>query len=205
MSQGLCKIMYKIAVSNRSQQGTFWRSAVVLSNAHPSPVATTPTSGGLKLRSLRLEDAPALLQLYRATPKYFQVISASIPDEIDVHHEIEAGLADARRTIAFVCSADSDVPLAYLDYKRDYPQPGQVTINLLLVPEQRQSSGLGSRIVQLLEQQLLSSGCSEVLASVYGQNPRAVEFWRRLGFVEDIEARPIVVWYRKRLNDLSSH
>jgi ribosomal protein S18 acetylase RimI-like enzyme len=152
----------------------------------------------LHLRQVSSYDAVLLHKMYSDSPGYFDIISAPMPALADVASEIKSALQDRRRAVVFVCS-DDGVPLAYLDYKRDYPQNGEATINLLLVPEQQQSQGLGSRIVPLLEANLRHQGMRRVLASVYGNNHRAVDFWQRLGFSEAQDARPIVVWYAKTL------
>ena len=90
-------------------------------------------------------------------------------------------------------------PLGYLDLKCDYPNPGDATINLLLISELCQSRRFGSQAVEWLEEHLRGRGCRRVLASVYGHNPRAVRFWERLGYRFAVDARPVLEWYAKAL------
>lgn len=90
--------------------------------------------------------------------------------------------------------------VGYLDYKVDYPEPGDATVNLLLVHGGLQSKGIGKSCAADLEARLRQRGTvRRVLASIYGQNPRAERFWRSLGFTFAIDAKPILDWYAKEL------
>ncbi len=152
----------------------------------------------LSTRPVGLLDTRTLQGLYAATPKYFDILAAPIPAEPDVQAEIEIALADSRRQLQFYL--DNEEVVAYLDLKFDYPQAGDATINLLLVPEALQSKRYGSQIVQDLESQLLLLGKTKrILAGVYGDNVGAVRFWERLGYSFAVDARPIMSWYAKVL------
>ena len=89
-------------------------------------------------------------------------------------------------------------PVGFLDYKLDYPEPGDATVNLLLIPEAIQSRGYGRRSIGLLEAGL-QGRARRVLASIYGSNARAKRFWRGLGYRFAIDARPVLEWYAKEL------
>ena len=90
--------------------------------------------------------------------------------------------------------------VGYLDYKLDYPEKDDATVNLLLVHGGLQSRGIGRRCVMDLETRL-QGRASRVLASIYGQNPRAKRFWQSLGYHFAIDAKPILDWYAKTLAD----
>jgi GNAT superfamily N-acetyltransferase len=151
--------------------------------------------------------------LYRATPGYFEVISIPVPTAEEVRTEIEAAERDERRSIDLVLEherpplAEADGlydavtrgwVVAYLDYKVDYPEPGDATVNLLLVHGALQDRGIGRLAVRDLERRLTGS-VKRVLASIYGRNPAARRFWEGLGYTFAIDARPILDWYAKRL------
>lgn len=92
------------------------------------------------------------------------------------------------------------LPIAgYLDYKLDYPDPGDATVNLLLVRGGLQSRGIGGACALDLESRLRGRA-RRLLASIYGENPRARRFWENLGYVFAIDARPILDWYAKQLD-----
>jgi len=87
----------------------------------------------------------------------------------------------------------------YLDYKLDYPDTGDATVNLLLILPWLQSLGIGAACANDLEHRLTGHS-RRLLASIYGSNPRARKFWERLGYTFAIDARPILDWYAKLLN-----
>lgn len=188
------------------------------SKTQPVAVRTRPAGSG---------DAELVHGLYAATPEYFDIISIPVPTVAEVRTDLETAAADPRRRIELVLldavaasrngeahrspqSAVGDVgtaldpatglPIAgYLDYKLDYPDPGDATVNLLLVRGGFQSRGIGGACARDLESRL-HGRARRLLASIYGENPRARRFWENLGFVFAIDARPILDWYAKQLD-----
>ncbi len=155
----------------------------------------TQTLSFLESRLVTLTDIPLLHQFYSQSSHYFDIIASPLPSIEDVTHELETALSNPRRSLEFYLLQGEVV--AYLDTTLDYPKKSDLTINLLLVAEQKQHLGLGSQIMQRLEQRLTKS--QRILAGVFGHNPRAVRFWERLGYVFEIDARPILSWYAKHL------
>lgn len=162
-------------------------------------------------RSASAEDADLVHQVYCAAPAYFDVISIPHPTLIEVRGELEAASGDERRfTELFFAPKGSKISskiidpvtgryvVGYLDFKLDYPETGDGTVNLLLIPEELQSNGLGRLCVLDLEQRLKGQA-SRLLASIFGQNPRAEQFWKNLGYEFAIDAQPILDWYAKEL------
>lgn len=171
------------------------------------------TSPGALTRPASNADAPLVHRLYEKTPGYFEVISIPVPTLAEVKTDLDTAARDARRHTELVllpgrAQAPADAALVdpvsgrqvvgYLDYKLDYPEAGDATVNLLLIAGDLQSRGLGRRCVRDLEQRL-SGRARRVLASIYGQNPRARRFWEGLGYAFAIDAKPILDWYAKRL------
>ncbi len=145
---------------------------------------------------MALPSAPLLHELYRATPGYFALLGCPVPSLQEVTRDIETALYDPRRRLELLYQEKELV--GSLDYKLDYPQAGDVTINLLLIREDVQSRGLGRQVVRDLEKRLPHS--QRLLASVLGDNVRAVQFWERLGFAFATDARPVMTWYAKPLH-----
>jgi ribosomal protein S18 acetylase RimI-like enzyme len=136
----------------------------------------------LQTRPVTLADTSILHRLYQQSERYFKIIAAPIPLEVDVRSELESALSDPRRHLEFLLAADPlhddpphddpphddplhDDPLhndplhdvvGYLDLKFNYPNHGDATINLLLIAEPFQSDGWGSSTVQDLEARLQS-------------------------------------------------
>jgi GNAT superfamily N-acetyltransferase len=165
-------------------------------------------------RAADIQDAPLVHALYLETPGYFDIISIPVPTLAEVETELLTAKRDARRQVELVF-APASLALAgwhlrdeqsgravvgYLDYKLDYPEAGDATVNLLLVHGGLQSRGVGKSCAADLESRLRRRGTvRRVLASIYGQNPRAERFWRSLGYTFAIDAKPILDWYAKEL------
>jgi GNAT superfamily N-acetyltransferase len=135
-----------------------------------------------------LADISVLHKFYSSSRRYFEIIAAPLPTIEDVTRQLE-----------FYLFAGEVV--AYLDTTLDYPKAGDATVNLLLVAEQKQHLGLGSKIMQRLEKQL-EPKAKRILAGVFGHNPGAVRFWERLGYHFAVDARPVLSWYAKDLEQL---
>ncbi len=168
---------------------------------------------GALTRPASAADAALVHRLYENTPGYFEIISIPVPTLAEVKTDLDTVARDARRHAELVLSPESvRVPedtllldpisgrqvVGYLDYKIDYPEAGDATVNLLLIEGPAQSSGLGGRCIRDLEGRLRGRS-NRVLASIYGQNPRARRFWERLGYRFAIDAKPILDWYAKEL------
>ena len=161
----------------------------------------------MKLQTLALHHAPLLHRLYLDTPDYFALLGTQPPSLGEVERDVQTALFDPRRRLELLYQSGASMPapelLGSLDYKLDFPEPGDVTINLLLIRGDLQSGGLGRQAVGLLEKQL-PGGTSRLLASVLGNNPRAVAFWERLGFSFATDARPVMTWYAKPLGSAAA-
>lgn len=151
----------------------------------------------LTLTPMALHHAPLLGELYHATPNYFALLGSRIPNATEIQNEVEIALQDPRRHLALIHDEQERL-VGCLDYKTSYPQPGDLTINLLLIREDHQNQRLGRHAVRLLESRL-PAGTQRVLASVLGDNPRGVRFWERLGFSFELDARPALTWYAKHV------
>jgi GNAT superfamily N-acetyltransferase len=153
----------------------------------------------LQLHPLALPHVEHLHELYRSAPDYFARLSTPIPTPGEVQREIETALFDPRRKLELIY--DGPELIGCLDTKSDYPEDGDLTINLLLVRGDRQSQGYGSRVLAGLERRCAldtpAPGTRRLLASVLGDNPRAVAFWQKLGFHFAIDAGPVMAWYAK--------
>jgi GNAT superfamily N-acetyltransferase len=182
----------------------------------------------LKFQPLALQHAPILHQLYLDTPDYFALLGTTPPSLGEVERDLQTALFDPRRCLELIYTeADpGGPPIGSLDYKLDFPESGDVTINLLLIRGDLQSSGLGQKAMRqfenrlhrrsprmnLDEQSLPGAAPLQInpsaqvnprlLASVLGENPRAVAFWQRLGFSFATDARPVMTWYAKPLSPL---
>ncbi len=169
------------------------------------------TLSPVRTRSATVDDAPLVQELYEATPGYFEIISIPVPTVAEVRTDLATAIADPRRYVEIVLldlteagpGFDLDpvsgaAVVGYLDYKLDYPASGDATVNLLLVRAGMQSHGVGSACVKGLEERLKGRS-QRMLASIYGENPRARSFWESHGYRFAIDARPLLEWYGKSL------
>ncbi|BBN96010.1 N-acetyltransferase GCN5 [Deinococcus grandis] len=151
----------------------------------------------MNVTPLALHHAPLLHQLYRAAPGYFALLGTRLPSQKDVERDVEIALLDPRRSLELLYDDHGEL-FGSLDCKHDYPEPGDLTINLLLIREDRQSQGLGEQVVRHLEDRV-PGGTTRILASVLGENPRGARFWERLGYTFTMDARPVMSWYARPL------
>ena len=175
-----------------------------------------PDANVLHLRPAGADDAGVVHALYLATPAYFEAIGKPVPTSSEVRTDLMLAERDERRRVVLAVLDDpteavqlpAGVPhdagsggpvVAYVDYKLDYPDVGDATVNLLLVHGALHSRGYGAAIVAALEERM-RGGVRRVLASIYGSNPRAKRFCERLGYRFAIDARPVLEWYGKRLD-----
>ncbi|GAA0509981.1 GNAT family N-acetyltransferase [Deinococcus depolymerans] len=152
----------------------------------------------MNVTPLALHHAPLLHTLYSSAPGYFALISTRVPSASEVQRDVEIALLDPRRSLELVYDDHGEL-VGSLDCKRDYPEPGDLTINLLLIREDRQSQGLGEQAVRHLETHA-PPGTTRILASVLGDNPRGARFWERLGYSFTLDARPVMSWYARPLS-----
>jgi len=172
------------------------------------------TFPGNVTRPALVKDANLVHALYEDTPSYFDIISIPIPTLAEVATELITAVNDPRRFVELVLIPPPHGPTGvperfrdpvtgrevagYLDYKLDYPEAGDATVNLLLVRTTLQNRGIGKQCVADLEERLAGK-VGRVLASIYGRNPRAEHFWKSLGYTFAIDAKPVLDWYAKTL------
>lgn len=151
----------------------------------------------LSFTPLTLASAPLLHGLYQDTPGYFQLLGGHVPSVGEVERDVETAQHDPRRHLELLLSPQGEL-IGSVDYKTDYPEPGDLTINLLLIRQGEQGRGWGKLAARQLERRYAPSK-RRVLASVLGDNPRGARFWERLGYRFALDARPAMTWYAKEL------
>ncbi len=162
-------------------------------------------------RSASSKDAELVHSVYVQTPQYFDIIAIEMPTLTEVKGELEAAQRDSCRHTELILACpelpfesgivDSQSKrqvLGFLDYKINYPETKDVTVNLLMVSGNLQAKGIGQTVMADLEQRL-EGRTRRVLASIYGRNTAATRFWKRMGYHFAIDAQPILDWYAKEL------
>lgn len=149
----------------------------------------------LQFVPLTPRHARLLHQLYRQTPRYFKTLGSAVPSLQEVRRDVEISLTDLNRRIELIYNGPELI--GSVDYKLEFPHRGDITINLLLIRDVLQGQGWGQRCVRALEKRLPRG--RRLLASVLGERPRVVAFWKRQGFAFATDARPMLTWYAKVL------
>lgn len=169
------------------------------------------TAAPVSLRPAGPEDCELIHDVYLSAPGYFEILSIPVPSLTEVRTELDTAAADPRRRTELVLvdgAPETATPgvdpatgllvAGYLDVTLDYLEPGDATVNLVLIRADLQGQGIGSACMRELEDRL-QGRVTRVLASIYGRNPRAERFWRSLGYAFAIDAAPVLEWYAKRL------
>jgi RimJ/RimL family protein N-acetyltransferase len=152
----------------------------------------------LTLRPVRLEDAPLLHGLFLRSPGYFALIGMEPPTLEDVVRDLHTlGEDPRRRAFLLFLEREAREAVGYLDYKLHYPEERDATLSLLLIREDHQGQGLGQRALRHLMDHL--TGVERLYAVVYGNNPRAKDFFRKEGFRHVKDGGPALSWYVRRL------
>lgn len=151
----------------------------------------------VELKSIAADDVPRIHAVYRASPRHFERIGIEVPGLPDVEREVEAILADPARRAYLVQHAGETV--GYLDFKLRYPGDGEATVTLVLIAEPHRGRGFGRAAIEDLEA-LLKHETRRLYAAVYGHNPGAVAFWKKLGYRYLKDGGPTLSWYYKRLS-----
>jgi GNAT superfamily N-acetyltransferase len=106
-------------------------------------------------------------------PAEAQSLYAQLPEGKDYDDKILLGIYTAERQLVGV-----------LDAVRDYPEPGEWYIGLLLLEPAQRRHGLGERVYRAFERWAASQGAQGIRLAVVEQNVDGERFWRRLGFTE---------------------
>lgn len=88
-------------------------------------------------------------------------------------------------------SDEKQVLVGVLDAMRDYPNPADWWLGLLLLDPSQRNHQLGRRIVQAFEHWVGEQGARRIFLGVLEENQKAYRFWHKLGF-ELVEKRPAV-------------
>ena len=141
--------------------------------------------------------APILHRLYQDTPGYFDLLGGEVPTPGEVQRDLLTAAEDPHRQLELIHGPGGEL-IGSVDYKTEYPGPGDLTINLLLIREECQGQGWGAEAVRQLEARHARRN-RRILASVLGDNLRGARFWQRLGYHFALDARPAMTWYAKDL------
>ena len=130
-------------------------------------------------------DAASFLEVFRGTPSFVFPTDGRAPTEAEVSAMMSKVPSGRTAKDVFIHAITVDDILCGCSVTvRDYPNPNAAYLALLLIVESAQGKSLGPRVLQHIESEAKSWGCSSLLAAVDSRNERALKFWLREGFVE---------------------
>lgn len=151
---------------------------------------------GLALERLGHDPATvaALQGVLEAAPGYFRQASGAPASESEAERlltELPPGRTPADKEVLGILEAGALV--GCVDLVRGHPDPATVFVGLFLLVERRQGAGLGRAAWSLVEARLRTlPGLRRLRLAVLRENPRALSFWREMGFVPTGETSPRV-------------
>lgn len=131
-------------------------------------------------------DAERAAELFASCPDYFQRLHGGAHTVQDIRDLLEEKPPEVHEKHTWIAMSRGET-VGVVDFLRDYPRPGTVYVGLLMVREDRQGQGLGTRLFRELVR--LSQGAHFRLA-VLEHNPQALKFWQQMGFVATGEVKP---------------
>ncbi len=154
--------------------------------ANPS-IPSTPIS----LLPLSLEHhVEALQQVYRATPRYWQMYGLPSSPAGQAEHDLReaAGMPDryllgiVRRLVADDPQAGGEL-IGLVDFRLHWPRPQMVYLGMIMVAEPYQRQGIGTQAWQLLRPWLEETAhMSRARVGIAQFNIPALKFFQSLGF-----------------------
>ncbi len=148
------------------------------------------TLPGYTVRPLTQPDEASLQALLERCADYCQLITGAPPKP----SAAAALLVDLPpgKTLADKCVLGLEIGvelIGVLDTVRDYPQPAEWALGLLLLDPRYRSHGLGRQVYQRYEAWAAQAGARHIRLGVCEQNGRAYQFWQRLAF-DTVEKQP---------------
>lgn len=135
------------------------------------------------IRHARLADAEAIAEIWnpyiRETATTFTTLEKT-PESIA--QNIEARLAEGK---AFLVSENDQSVSGFATYFRFRSGPGYAHTmeHTVILSRQARGRGTGRALVQALERHAREAGIHALVAGVSGENPAAIAFHERLGYV----------------------
>lgn len=139
---------------------------------------------------------PRLQSLLEATGDYFDLATGLPPGPAEAE-TLLAALPDGKslddKLVIGITENGADL-IGVLDMIRNYPDIGTWYLGLFLLRPERRGQGIGTAIVRQLTDWVSSQGARTIRLGVKDQNPRALYFWRSVGFdvVESFPPRRLV-------------
>ena len=145
--------------------------------------ATPPALEDAVFRPLGEAEQPALQRLLERCADFEILMHGSPPTAEAAQELLEACPAGhpIEKKLVFGLERDDEL-VGALDVLRDYPQPDDWYLGLLLLEPQSRSGGLGERVVANLRSWIAGQGGHAIRLAVHDLNEDGARFWMKMGF-----------------------
>jgi GNAT superfamily N-acetyltransferase len=132
-------------------------------------------------------DVPALQALFERCAAFFELVFGAPPrpDEASrfLAEDLPPGRAPADKT-AFGLVDDEGRLVGAVDVVRDHPAPGEFWLGTMVIEPSIRGVGIGAGLHAQVLRWIREQGGRAVGLQVQRQNPGALRFWARLGYLE---------------------
>lgn len=129
------------------------------------------------------------LNIYLKNDYYFSKISDASQNISNIEEDIETipdGVHKNQKNYKLI--SFNDEILGVVDYLTDYPEKNTVLIGLLIIKNDKQKQGLGTKIFRYLENSFKNKNFLKIRIGVLVDNQIGLSFWKKQNFKE-IERR----------------
>jgi RimJ/RimL family protein N-acetyltransferase len=163
----------------------------------------------LEMQSLSADDYPAVVELYRQSPRFLVELNGRPADSIGLEMVQEDAAQAANHGAQFVGSflRAGGALIGVADYVPGgyRSRPSLAWIALLMIAEPYQRQGYGTEAYRLIEDDLLANPDVQTIGlGVLINNGPGIAFWQRMGYrrsgstVQDKDGREIVMLDKRR-------
>ncbi|MEE8808718.1 MAG: GNAT family N-acetyltransferase [Lactimicrobium sp.] len=140
-------------------------------------------SHAYKVKHLQEEDIPVIFDLCRRNVLYYQYCPPMVTKESilsDLHALPDGAVLSQKYDIGYY---QNHQLMAILDLIAGWPDEETAYIGLFMMDVSLQRKGIGSNIIQDLQNALKQAGFERIRLGWMQDNPQAEHFWRKNGFV----------------------
>ena len=136
---------------------------------------------------VRLDESrrPELQAFYEGCADYFELVTGQPPgpnEAQDLLTSLPRGKTHDDKFVIGLFDAPGHL-VGILDVIRDFPKPHEWYLGLLMFEPTLRGQKLGDRVYHRLEEWVRELGGKAIHLIVQEQNPKALRFWERMGFV----------------------
>ena len=125
------------------------------------------------------------LNIYLKNDYYFSKISDASQNISNIEEDIETipdGVHKNQKNYKLI--SFNDEILGVVDYLTDYPEKNTVLIGLLIIKNDKQKQGLGTKIFRYLEKSFKNKKFLKIRIGVLVDNEIGLSFWKKQNFKE---------------------